>query len=190
MRRVIRERVADTGIGELAFCEAHGLLPNRFRDILSGAPLSLPMLLAIADALDITATSLACVFATAGGSADSLTTPSAGEKAGLRHARSHPARATGKLGRALHLVRLLRGVDRTCLAHGAELDRDALVRLELGRETSPHIATVHRLASTVTNGAEDGLSVFASLIAVYAGESGNDSPHVVRFLRAIGAATA
>lgn len=159
VQELLNERGRTAGqIGEMA-----GIPALKMAAIVDGAhDLRLPVLVDLASALEVRASHLALAYALP---PDALLPT----YASLPSARRFDAReASGRLGRAIRLARLLRGLGRSEIAAVTQMDVCEIRRIEAGRAASPRLADVHALAVALCDRQEDATSLLGALVALYA----------------------
>jgi transcriptional regulator with XRE-family HTH domain len=159
VQELLNERGRTAGqIGEIA-----GIPALKMAAIIDGAhDLRLPVLADLAAALEVRASHLAFAYALPPGAV--LPTPASRPSTRRFDARE----AAGRLGRAIRLARLLRGLGRSEIAAATPMDVCEIRRIETGRATSPRLADVHALAAALCDQQEETTGLLGALIALYA----------------------
>lgn len=159
VQELLNERGRTAGqIGEIA-----GIPALKMAAIVDGAhDLRLPVLADLAAALEVHASHLAFAYALPPGAM--LPTPASRPSTRRFDARE----AAGRLGRAIRLARLLRGMGRSEIATATQMDVCEIRRIETGRAVSPRLADVHALAAALCDRQEEATSLLGALIALYA----------------------
>ena len=171
VQELLNERGRTAGqIGEIA-----GIPALKMAAIVDGAhDLRLPVLADLAAALEVRASHLALAYALP---SDALL-PTPPSRPSTR--RFDAREAAGRLGRAIRLARLLRGMGRSETAAATQMDVCEIRRIETGRAASPRLADVHALAVALCDRQEEATSLLGALIALYA-----DDEHARRRVAAL-----
>lgn len=116
----------------------------------------------LASALDSCTSTLALAYALPPDAPIPATGPRRSER------RFDPSEAAGRLGRAVRLARLLRGLGRRGVVSETFVDRGEVRRIESGHSTSARLSDIHALAAALTDNIDEAATLFRALVALYA----------------------